>query len=131
VAVSRSLARGTWLPLDKEGRKKLTLILALPSKPFNSIVLTDATAEVRFLMESPTDTKLILSLQNAIQYIQKKLKEYGKDDLAANANSSAIERLGGRLTDLETLIQKMRGGASIDEAVDGELTKTNFAIPSS
>jgi hypothetical protein len=38
------------------------------------------------------------------------------------ANQGAIERLGGRLTDLETLIQKMRGGASIDEAVDGELT---------
>lgn len=51
--------------------------------------------------------------------MQKKLKEYGKEDLAQNANLHSIARLGGRLTDLETLIQKMRGGASIEEAVDG------------
>jgi hypothetical protein len=57
--------------------------------------------------------------ENALQYVQKKLKEYGKEDLLKNSNQNAIERLGGRLTDLETLIQKMRGGASIDEAVDG------------
>ena len=35
------------------------------------------------------------------------------------ANRDAIGRLGGRLTDLETLIQKMRGGATADEAVNG------------
>lgn len=52
--------------------------------------------------------------------MQKKLKEYGKEELLKDGNQKAIERLGGRLTDLETLIQKMRGGASIDEAVDGE-----------
>lgn len=76
---------------------------ALPSRPFSSITLTDATSE------------------NALQYVQKKLKEYGKEDLLRNSNKEAIERLGGRLTDLETLIQKMRGGANIDEAVDGEM----------
>lgn len=75
---------------------------ALPSRPFSSITLTDATSE------------------NALQYVQKKLKEYGKEELLKDGNQKAIERLGGRLTDLETLIQKMRGGASIDEAVDGE-----------
>ena len=81
---------------------------ALPSRPFSSITLTDATSE------------------NALQYVQKKLKAYGKADLLKDGNKAAIERIGGRLTDLETLIQKMRGGASIEEAVDGV-----FAIPRS
>lgn len=56
-----------------------------------------------------------------MQYVQKKLEEYGKEDLLKGDNKAAIERIGGRLTDLETLIQKMRGGASVDEAVDGAL----------
>ena len=84
VAVSKNLAR------------------ALPSKPFSSISLTDATSE------------------NAMQYVQRKLADYGKEELVQEANQAAIGRLGGRLTDLETLIQKMRGGATADEAVEGE-----------
>lgn len=52
--------------------------------------------------------------------MQKKLKEYGKEELVEQANRDAIARLGGRLTDLETLIQKMRSGATADEAVDGQ-----------
>lgn len=56
--------------------------------------------------------------------MQKKLKEYGKEDLVEMANRDAIARLGGRLTDLETLIQKMRGGATANEAVDGKYKTT-------
>ena len=79
------------------------LARALPSKPFNGISLTDATSE------------------NAMQYVQRKLADYGKEELVQEANQAAIGRLGGRLTDLETLIQKMRGGATADEAVEGGL----------
>ncbi|KAK9895624.1 hypothetical protein P389DRAFT_152177 [Cystobasidium minutum MCA 4210] len=92
VAVSKSLAR------------------ALPSRPFSSITLTDATSE------------------NALQYVQKKLEEYGKEDLLKGDNKAAIERIGGRLTDLETLIQKMRGGASVDEAVDDIISRSATEI---
>lgn len=55
-----------------------------------------------------------------MQYVQKKLKEYGKEELVQTTTRADLDRLGGRLTDLETLIQKMRGGATVNEAVDGE-----------
>ncbi|CAD6566825.1 MAG: mitochondrial escape protein 2 [Cyphobasidiales sp. Tagirdzhanova-0007] len=87
-----------------------SLARALPSKPFSSITLTDATSE------------------NALQYVQKKLKEYGKEELAEKADLLSVARLGGRLTDLETLIQKIRGGASIEEAVDDIITRSATEI---
>lgn len=116
VAVARSLARGTYT-VYLEYRRDTTdyLATALPSKAFDSIALTDATSE------------------NALQYVRQKLAEFGKEDLANNTSEAAIARLGGRLTDLETLIQKMRGGAEVDEAIQDivqrsavEITKNCF-----
>lgn len=111
MAVSRSLARGTSVPAFPHCCcTDLFDPPALPSKPFSSITLTDATSE------------------NALAYVRKQLAAYGKEDLAQSAKVDSMSRLGGRLTDLETLIQKMRGGTDIDEAVNDIITRSSTEI---
>ncbi|GAA5822542.1 hypothetical protein JCM3770_003570 [Rhodotorula araucariae] len=74
------------------------LAKSLPSKPFNVITLTDASPEA------------------SLQYVSAKLASF-EQTLPAEA-FPAVARLGGRQTDLELLVQKIRAGQTVDEAVD-------------
>ncbi|GAA5900008.1 Yme2p [Sporobolomyces salmoneus] len=74
------------------------LAKALPSKPFNSITLTDASPEA------------------SLQYVSTKLSAFSKP-LPPDCHSS-VARLGGRQTDLELLIEKVRAGQDVEEATD-------------
>ncbi|BGO96195.1 hypothetical protein NBRC10512_003414 [Rhodotorula toruloides] len=74
------------------------LARALPSKPFNMISLTDASPEA------------------SLQYVSAKLASFDQT-LPAEAFPS-VARLGGRQTDLELLVQKIRAGQTVDEAVE-------------
>ncbi|GJN94730.1 hypothetical protein Rhopal_007821-T1 [Rhodotorula paludigena] len=74
------------------------LAKALPSKPFNVISLTDASPEA------------------SLQYVSAKLASF--DQSLPATSFPAVARLGGRQTDLELLVQKIRAGQTVDEAVD-------------
>ncbi|KZO99417.1 exonuclease [Calocera viscosa TUFC12733] len=78
---------------------------ALPSKPITTITLTDATAE------------------SALGFVTEKLKEAGvQDDLSAD-DCIEVRRLGGRLTDLESFVYKVRNGLTIAEAVEDIISR--------
>ncbi|GAA93978.1 uncharacterized protein L969DRAFT_92918 [Mixia osmundae IAM 14324] len=84
---------------------------AMPSKPMSSMInLTDASSD------------------NALQYISAKLAELNKGDLLNKSTEAAVMQLGGRLTDLEILIQKVRGGIDLDEAVDDIVSRSAAEI---
>lgn len=53
-----------------------------------------------------------------MQFISQKLAGYGKSDALSESNGPLVEHLGGRLTDLETLVQKIRSGIPLEEAVE-------------
>lgn len=99
---------------DNRENAKL-LARALPSKPLNSIALYDADA--------PT----------ALSFIRRRLQDAGITSDLTPAQKKAIERLGGRTSDLERLIHKACSGQGIEEAVEdiiasgvGELRKKAF-----
>lgn len=50
--------------------------------------------------------------------------EFGQEEVAQTTSEEAIQKLGGRLTDLETLIQKMRSGQDINEAVNDIIARS-------
>ncbi|KAL8283768.1 hypothetical protein RQP46_005200 [Phenoliferia psychrophenolica] len=91
------------------------LAKALPNKPFNQISLNDASPE------------------SALQYIETKLSEAGGTGTLSDESRPHISKLGGRQTDLELLVQKIRAGLNAEEAVEDivsrnatELRKTFF-----
>ncbi|KAG2149305.1 RNA12 protein-domain-containing protein [Suillus clintonianus] len=99
---------------DNRENAKL-LARALPSKPLNSIALYDADA--------PT----------ALSFVRRRLHDIGITSDLTSAQKKAIERLGGRTSDLERLIHKVSNGQGIEEAVEdivvggvGELRKKAF-----
>ncbi|KAH9901129.1 RNA12 protein-domain-containing protein [Cubamyces lactineus] len=73
---------------------------ALPSKPLNQISLSDADNA------------------SAISFVQQKLKDSGVDVKFTQQQLAYIDRLGGRASDLESLIHKVRSGLTVEEAVD-------------
>ncbi|KAI0721515.1 exonuclease [Cerioporus squamosus] len=78
---------------------------ALPSKPLNQISLSDADNA------------------SALSFVQQKLHDGGMDVKFSQAQISYIARLGGRASDLESLVHKMRSGMSVEEAVDDIVTR--------
>jgi hypothetical protein len=58
------------------------------------------------------------SAENALDYVLAKLNEIGKQDAVANDNKDLIALLGGRLSDLEILVQKLRSGSTLTDAVE-------------
>ncbi|OAX43831.1 hypothetical protein K503DRAFT_789293 [Rhizopogon vinicolor AM-OR11-026] len=99
---------------DNRENAKL-LARALPSKPLNSIALYDADAP------------------SALSFVRQRLHDAGITSDPTPAQTRAIERLGGRASDLESLFHKVRSGQSIEEAVEdiiasgvGELRKNAF-----
>ncbi|ESK85972.1 hypothetical protein Moror_9473 [Moniliophthora roreri MCA 2997] len=98
---------------NRENSKRLAK--ALPSKPLNSIPVYDADSA------------------SALSYVQQKLRDAEIDIQFSGEETSYLERLGGRSSDLESLIHKVRNGQAVKEAVEeiinrgvGELRKTAF-----
>ncbi|ORX33380.1 RNA12 protein-domain-containing protein [Kockovaella imperatae] len=75
-----------------------SLTKALPSKPLNTVSLADADYE------------------NSLSYVRDKLES--SNSALSLADRDQITKLGGRMVDLETLVYKVRTGASVPEAVD-------------
>ena len=55
-------------------------------------------------------------MDGAIQHVKSKLVQLGKQDVLTD--EASISHLGGRLTDLEALVQKLRSGTSCEDAVE-------------
>ncbi|EIN07712.1 hypothetical protein PUNSTDRAFT_114198 [Punctularia strigosozonata HHB-11173 SS5] len=98
---------------NRENAKRLAK--ALPSKPLNAIALYDADAA------------------SALSYVKQKLNDAGVNIPFSGRETEYVERLGGRASDLESLIHKVRNGQSVQEAVEdiirrdvGELRKNAF-----
>ncbi|EPQ58246.1 hypothetical protein GLOTRDRAFT_57027 [Gloeophyllum trabeum ATCC 11539] len=83
---------------NRENAKSLTK--ALPTKPLTSVALEDA------------DTA------SALSFVQQKLRDAGLDYTFTKQQTAYVERLGGRASDLETLIHKVRSGQDVEEAVE-------------
>ncbi|KAL4065316.1 RNA12 protein-domain-containing protein [Scleroderma citrinum] len=81
------------------------LARALPSKPLNSIALSDA------------------DVQSSLLFIKKRLRDVSITSELTPAQISCIERLGGRASDLESLIHKVRSGQSIEDAVEDIISR--------
>ncbi|KAN0124028.1 RNA12 domain containing protein [Russula decolorans] len=84
---------------DNRESSKL-LAKALPSKPLNTIALHDADD------------------QSALQYVKTKLGDVGIDVRLSLEETEMINCLGGRASDLATLIHKMRVGQKPADAVE-------------
>ncbi|KAF5372862.1 hypothetical protein D9758_001752 [Tetrapyrgos nigripes] len=93
----------------------MTIFSALPSKPLNYIALYDADSS------------------NALSFVKQKLHRNNADLGLTDEDTAYVERLGGRSSDLESLVYKVDTGASIKDAVEdiinrgvGELRKNAF-----
>ncbi|KAH0830288.1 RNA12 protein-domain-containing protein [Lanmaoa asiatica] len=98
---------------NRENAKLITR--ALPSKPLNSIPLYDA------------DTG------SSLAFVKQRLRDAGLTAELTKPEVASIECLGGRASDLEILIHKVRSGQAIEDAVEdiisrsiGELRKNAF-----
>ncbi|KIJ34602.1 hypothetical protein M422DRAFT_70117 [Sphaerobolus stellatus SS14] len=73
---------------------------ALPTKPLNAVALADADPA------------------SSLSYINQKLKEASVDYSITPEERTLVERVGGRASDLETIIHKVRAGQKIEDAVE-------------
>ncbi|KIM49011.1 hypothetical protein M413DRAFT_438171 [Hebeloma cylindrosporum] len=83
---------------NRENSKRLTK--ALPAKPLYSIALSDADSS------------------SSLLFVKQKLEDAGIDMGISAQDARYVERLGGRASDLESLIHKVRSGMKVDEAVE-------------
>jgi len=83
---------------NRENARLLTK--ASPAKPLTSVALEDADAT------------------SALTFVQQKLHDAGLDYQFTKQQTAYVERLGGRASDLETLIHKVRSGQDVEEAVE-------------
>ncbi|KAJ6606606.1 RNA12 protein-domain-containing protein [Mycena vulgaris] len=83
---------------NRENSKRLAK--ALPSKPLHAIALYDADAA------------------SALAFVKRKLKDADINLDYTPEQVASVDRLGGRASDLESLIHKVRSGARVDEAVE-------------
>ncbi|KAF9234783.1 RNA12 protein-domain-containing protein [Melanogaster broomeanus] len=90
---------------NRENAKLLTR--ALPTKPLNTISLSDADAET------------------ALSFVKQRLRDAGLSNELTPTQIACIERLGGRASDLESLIYKVRNGQcqSIEDAVEDIISR--------
>uniref|UniRef100_A0A8H7Y4C2 Mitochondrial escape protein 2 n=1 Tax=Psilocybe cubensis TaxID=181762 RepID=A0A8H7Y4C2_PSICU len=88
---------------NRENSKRLAK--ALPTKPLSSIALSDA------------DPKSSLS------FVKQKLSDAGVDIGISTQETHLVERLGGRASDLESLIHKVRSGMTVEEAIDDIISR--------
>ncbi|KAJ7090200.1 RNA12 protein-domain-containing protein [Mycena belliarum] len=83
---------------NRENSKRLAKALA--SRPLHAIALYDADAA------------------SALAFVKRKLEDADINLDYTDEQTASVERLGGRASDLESLIHKVRSGANVDEAVE-------------
>ncbi|CCM03851.1 uncharacterized protein FIBRA_06000 [Fibroporia radiculosa] len=88
---------------NRENAKRLAQ--ALPSQPLNLISLSDADRS------------------SALSFVKQKLRDAGVDINFNAQQRSHVERLGGRASDLETLVHKVRSGQGVEDAVEDIITR--------
>ncbi|OSX64663.1 hypothetical protein POSPLADRAFT_1044153 [Postia placenta MAD-698-R-SB12] len=88
---------------NRENTKRLAK--ALPSQPLNLITLSDADNA------------------SALSFVKQKLHDAGVDVRFNSEQRTYIQRLGGRASDLESLIHKVRSGQTVQEAVEDIITR--------
>ncbi|KAJ1307477.1 hypothetical protein OPQ81_001576 [Rhizoctonia solani] len=86
--------------VNRENTKRVAK--ALPSRPLTSIALSDADADT------------------ALKYVTWKLSDVGVAQSLRSNDLKIVEKLGGRISDLDTLVSKVRNGQSVTDAV-GEI----------
>ncbi|KAJ7210678.1 RNA12 protein-domain-containing protein [Mycena haematopus] len=96
--VENQLAHVVVISDNRENTKRLAKVL--PSKPLNTIALYDADAA------------------SALAFVKRKLKDADINLEYTREQVACVQRLGGRATDLESLIYKVRNGASVEDAVE-------------
>ncbi|KAH7927744.1 hypothetical protein BV22DRAFT_257665 [Leucogyrophana mollusca] len=89
---------------DNRENAKL-LARALPSKPLNSVALYDADAG------------------SALSFVKQRLRDAGVATDLTSAQTTCVEKLGGRASDLESLIHKVRSGQGVEEAVEDIISR--------
>ncbi|KZV94062.1 hypothetical protein EXIGLDRAFT_835266 [Exidia glandulosa HHB12029] len=111
--VDNDIAHVIVLSDNRENVKRLAK--AMPTKPLANITLSDADPET------------------AISYVSSRLAEAGHSQTLTKEQIARVQMLGGRASDLQTLIHKVRSGQRVEEAVDdiisrgvGELMKNAF-----
>ncbi|KAJ7184170.1 RNA12 protein-domain-containing protein [Mycena filopes] len=101
--VENQLAHVVVVSDNRENSKRLAK--ALPSKPLNTIALHDADAA------------------SALAFVKRKLEDADIKLQYTREQVASVERLGGRASDLESLIHKVRNGADVAEAVEDIISR--------
>ncbi|CAE6424890.1 unnamed protein product [Rhizoctonia solani] len=96
--VEDKVAHVIFVCVNRENTKRVAK--ALPSRPLTSIALSDAD----------TDT--------ALKYVTWKLSDVGVAQSLRSNELKTVEKLGGRISDLDALVSKVRNGQSVTDAVD-------------
>ncbi|KAI6043026.1 RNA12 protein-domain-containing protein [Pisolithus marmoratus] len=111
--VENQIAHVVVISENRENSKLLAR--ALPFKPLNFIAVSDA------------------DVQSALSFVKKRLRDAVITFELTPEQTTCVERLGGRASDLESLIHKVHSGQSIEDAVEdiisravGELRKNAF-----
>ncbi|KAG6820790.1 hypothetical protein H0H93_011555 [Arthromyces matolae] len=73
---------------------------ALPLKPLNLIAFSDADS------------------RSSISYVQKKLRDADIEAEFTSSQIKSIQHLGGRASDLESLVHQVRNGQTVEDAVE-------------
>ncbi|KAJ7074355.1 RNA12 protein-domain-containing protein [Mycena amicta] len=98
LLIEQELAHVVVVTDNRENAKRLTK--ALPFKPLQTIALSDADAP------------------SALAFVKRRLRDARIDLEYTHEQVASVQRLGGRASDLETLVHKVRNGATVDEAVE-------------
>ncbi|KAF8475410.1 RNA12 protein-domain-containing protein [Gautieria morchelliformis] len=96
--VSNRIAHVIVVSDNRESAKLLAK--ALPTKPLNTVALADADPA------------------SSLAFINKKLQEASVEYNISPEETQLIERLGGRASDLETIIHKVRAGQGVADAIE-------------
>ncbi|KAG6888067.1 hypothetical protein C0995_010842 [Termitomyces sp. Mi166 len=81
------------------------LAKTLPSKPLNLIALSDADS------------------RSSISFVKQKLRDADIDADFTPKQIAHVERLGGRASDLESLVHQVRNGQAVEDAVENIISR--------
>ncbi|KAJ1965536.1 mitochondrial escape protein 2, partial [Dispira parvispora] len=87
----------------------------LPSKPLNHLLVSDATRE---------SSLGVLREQFGLLQPPTEVHQRPAYDASVRALEKTVDCLGGRLSDLELFMQKVKGGQSVEEALEDIVQKT-------
>ncbi|KAI5900140.1 uncharacterized protein SCHCODRAFT_02607113 [Schizophyllum commune H4-8] len=96
--VENKIAHVLILSDNRENSKRLAK--ALPTKPLYTVALSDADPNT------------------SLSYVKQKLQDADVDSSFTSEQIGLIQRLGGRASDLESLVHKVRNGQTVEDAVE-------------